>query len=1249
VSALFFGAAQFLPTQAVGAFTVNSLADTPDAAPGNGICADAGGACTLRAALNEADSLLGEETINFSVTGTINLTGPLPFISSVFINGPGSGLLTVRRDTGGDYRIFTVGLVFSSISGLTISNGRTPDSVGDATAPSGGGILHTSGLLRLTDIVITGNATGNGGNSVTSFGGWGGFGGGIFSSGTLEMTDCVISNNTTGNGGNGTQFGGSGGRGAGIYFAPGTLTMKNVTITNNNTGSGGGPTSANSGYGAGMWLGGDFFPTQNTTANLTNVTVTNNNTANNTNFNGDTGGGAGIYIHQGIVTLTDSNVSNNHTGNVNLASSAAASGRGGGINNNGILTVVNSLISGNTTGNSASGSNSTGGGITNGGTLTVINSTVSGNSTGIGPSMGGGIYSFTPMKLVNCTITGNFTPDDLGNGVSGNGTTITVANTIIAGNGNSANDPDLNNPLFSTPSFVSQGHNLIGNVDGFAPSFNATGDQTGTGAAPLNPQLGALANNGGPTFTHALLSNSPALDAGDNALAKDANNNTLLTDQRGAQRIADSGDPDSTATVDIGAFESLQTLEDITNKTTIEDVPLTVTFGLGDAGPGVTSVTATSNNQAVVPDGNLVVSGTGNVRSLLITPTADQSGLATITVTVNLSGGGSLIDTFGLTVLPVNDMPTFTKGPNQTINEDAGPQTVNNWATGVSAGPNEGSQTLTFIVTNTSPSTDDLFSVAPAISASGTLTYTPAANRSGSATFTVVLKDDGGTANGGQDTTVPQQIFTITINEVNDPPSFTKGPDQTVAEDPGFQSIGPWATNLSAGPNESQSLQFAMTNNTNPALFSIPPFVNSAGFLSYMPAANASGFADISIVLADGIDTTASQTFRITVTPVNDAPVNGVPFFPITIQNTPLVFSAATFNAITVSDVDAGTDVIRVTLTGTHGTVSLPSTTGLTFVTGDGTDDVTMSFNGTLATINARLNGLTFKPETGFATGQEVASLQIISDDQGHNGDGGAKSTTTTFNIFVLSGGQLAFNTPTYGVNENGGTATITVLRGAGSAGTATVNYAISNGTATSGGACTSGVDYLPASGTLTWANNDSSSKTFTITICNDGVNEENETINLTLSDAGGTAKLGSPATATLTIGNDDAAVLLTEELTEHAIALDLVFLTRDPFSLTNPFNLGTDQRRRISLFVWRLGLLPGDTVANVGVVARDDEGRTYDLPVEALNPTLAVPDVTQVVVRLPDNVIGAPRDLRVKVTLRGLSTNEGFIKIAAP
>src|SRR5439155_1228411 len=158
------------------------------------------------------------------------------------------------------------------------------------------------------------------------------------------------------------------------------------------------------------------------------------------------------------------------------------------------------------------------------------------------------------------------------------------------------------------------------------------------------------------------------------------------------------------------------------------------------------------------------------------------------------------------------------------VNEDSGSQFVSPWATGISAGPSdESNQTLTFLVTNnTNPS---LFSTAPSISSSGALSFTPAANANGSATITIVLKDSGGTANGGVDTS-PSQTFTIAVNAVNDAPSFTPGPNQTVNEDAGGQTIANWATNISRGPaNESaQTLAFTVTNDNN-VLFSAQPAI----------------------------------------------------------------------------------------------------------------------------------------------------------------------------------------------------------------------------------------------------------------------------------------------------------------------------------------------------------------------------------------------------------------------------------------
>src|SRR5207249_193299 len=332
----------------------------------------------------------------------------------------------------------------------------------------------------------------------------------------------------------------------------------------------------------------------------------------------------------------------------------------------------------------------------------------------------------------------------------------------------------------------------------------------------------------------------------------------------------------------------------------------------------------------------------------------------------------SAAQTFTITVTPVNDVPSFTKGANQTVLEDAGAQTVTAWATAISAGPNEAGQTLNFIVSNNNTT---LFSGQPAVSASGTLTYTPAANANGSATVTVQVHDNGGTANGGVDTSAAQ-TFTITITPVNDAPvavndaysvnedtistvaapgvlgndtdvdadpltavlvtgpthgtltlaanggfsytpalnyngadsftykandgtlnsnvatvtitvaaandapSFTKGADKTVLEDAAAQTVSAWATAISAGPADEagQILNFIVSNN-NTTLFSAQPAVAADGTLTYTPAANANGSATVTVQVHDdggtansGADTSASQTFTITVTAVNDAP-----------------------------------------------------------------------------------------------------------------------------------------------------------------------------------------------------------------------------------------------------------------------------------------------------------------------------------------------------------------------------------------
>ena len=125
-----------------------------------------------------------------------------------------------------------------------------------------------------------------------------------------------------------------------------------------------------------------------------------------------------------------------------------------------------------------------------------------------------------------------------------------------------------------------------------------------------------------------------------------------------------------------------------------------------------------------------------------------------------------------------NHAPSFTKGADVTVSEDAAAQSIATWATAISTGsPFEAGQALTFLAANDNHA---LFKVQPAISAAGALTFTPALDQTGAATVTVTLKDNGGTDNGGVDTSAPQ-TFTITVNPVNDPPAADTQTVSTVA------------------------------------------------------------------------------------------------------------------------------------------------------------------------------------------------------------------------------------------------------------------------------------------------------------------------------------------------------------------------------------------------------------------------------------------------------------------------------------
>lgn len=399
-----------------------------------------------------------------------------------------------------------------------------------------------------------------------------------------------------------------------------------------------------------------------------------------------------------------------------------------------------------------------------------------------------------------------------------------------------------------------------------------------------------------------------------------------------------------------------------------------------ESGQTVTFTVTTDNPSLFSVQPALASNGT-----LTFTLAANAYGSATLTVVAQDNGGTanggddtSNPQSSAINVTPVNDEPSFVNGPSQTVNEDAGAQSVANWATAISAGPNESGQTLTFITANNN---NALFSAQPAVSSGGTLTYTPAANANGSAGVTIYLMDNGGTANGGDDTS-PSQTFNIIVNAVNDEPSFTGGGNVSVLEDSGPYSA-PWAASISAGPaDESGQTTNFNTSNDNDSLFSAQPSISPSGTLTFTPAANSSGSATVTVTLFDnggtangGDDTSPTQTFVITVDSVNDEP-SFTAGGDVTVNEDSGAYSATWATAISAGPNEGGQT--------------------LTFVV---TND-----NGALFAAQPAINAsglLTFTPAANaFGTATVTVFLQ---DDGGTANSGDDTSSTATFQIIVNS------------------------------------------------------------------------------------------------------------------------------------------------------------------------------------------------------------------------------------------------------
>ncbi len=448
-----------------------------------------------------------------------------------------------------------------------------------------------------------------------------------------------------------------------------------------------------------------------------------------------------------------------------------------------------------------------------------------------------------------------------------------------------------------------------------------------------------------------------------------------------------------TFTVTVTSVNDTPTLDVINNPAAILEDAGAQTINLAgiSAGGGESqtlTVTATSDNTALIPNPTVNYTSPNATGSLSYTPVANASGTATITVTVTDNGGtangatNTIARTFTVAVTSVNDTPTLDVINNPAaILEDAGAQTIN--LAGISAGGGE-SQTLTITatsnntalipnptVTYTSPNT------------TGSLSYTPVANASGTATITVTVQDNGGTANSAVD--LLTRTFTVTVTSVNDTPTLDViNNPAAILEDAGAQTIN--LAGISAGGGESQTLTITATSNNtavipNPTVTYTNP--NATGSLSYTPVANASGTATITVTVQDNGGTANSavdlltRTFTVTVTSVNDTPTLDV------INNPAAILEDAGAQTINLAGISAGG--------GESQTLTIAATSNNTAVI----PNPTVTYTSPNAT-----GSLSYTP---VANASGTATITVTVKDNGGTANGASDTITRTFTVTVTA------------------------------------------------------------------------------------------------------------------------------------------------------------------------------------------------------------------------------------------------------
>lgn len=455
-----------------------------------------------------------------------------------------------------------------------------------------------------------------------------------------------------------------------------------------------------------------------------------------------------------------------------------------------------------------------------------------------------------------------------------------------------------------------------------SPNADLDGD-TLTLTTPVSPSNGSLTINGDKTITY-----KPNLNF---------NGTDSFTYQLADAAASDTG----VVTVTVNPVNDPPSITNLVyDHTTLEDTPKTVTFKVTDVDNSLSSsnVTITRGNTTLLPDGSVVISGTGEDISVVLTPAANLSGSSIQTVTVT-DGTYSATQNFNLTVAAVNDIPVANADTASTNEDNSVTFNVVTNDTDVEAG------TLT-VVSFTNPAHGTIVN-----NRDGTLTYSPSSNWNGTDSFTYTIAD----SNNGQATAT----VTMTVNPVNDAPNAVTD-SATIVEDNAV------TLNLLTNDSDVEGSTLTLTDVSAP---SKGTFVNNGGgSITYTPNADQNGLDSFTYTVSDG-ELTSTGTVNIQITAINDAPrLSSSVERPWTLyEDTPTSFP------ITIVDPETPSDNLVIKISSS--VQSLVADTSIT-LTGTGQNkyiQLTPSLNQ-FGTLN-----LTIDASDGVNTTTEIYQVDVIS------------------------------------------------------------------------------------------------------------------------------------------------------------------------------------------------------------------------------------------------------------------------------